>query len=566
MTALTRLWRVVQDADWWTRAGLVVLVGVVLMAILGPWLVPHDPNLQDLTRRLRPPIGFERGDVAYPLGTDQYGRDILSRVIAGARVSVLAAATVILVAGSVGTLLAAVAGYYRGVADIVIMRVTDIALALPFLVFAIAMASALGPGMLNLVIILSLFAWATFARILRTQVLSISEEPFIAAARVSGSSGPRTIVRHIIPNLSSTILVLATLEASVVILTEAGLSFLGLGVPPPTASWGSILGDGRSYPDRWWLTAAPGITLTILVLSLNRVSDFLGQRFRANRLSGERPIEAPAALVDSATAAFVDRVEPAYQAPAVRPGTAHAAMTLEQVSLELANGERSRELVTGFTLAVERGETVGLVGPSGSGKSMLCNAVLGTLPSVARMTSGRVTVDGVVFSELSPGDQAAFRRRRIGYVVQDPRSAFNPTLPIGIQVAERFSDRPHFDRAWLKREITPLLAQLNIRHADEAIFQYPYQLSGGMLQRVAIAVALTGKPAVLLADEPTTNLDLTTQAQVVALILGLQRKLGFGALWISHDLQLLRSFCDRVITLSGSPLPVADVATMQQVG
>jgi peptide/nickel transport system permease protein len=257
----------------------LILTLVILLGLVGPWLAPHNPRDADLALSLTPPAWSEGGDWSYPLGTDQQGRDILSRIIAGARVSLIVGFMAVGVAGGLGALVALVGGYYGGWIDAVLGRVVDTMLSMPFLMVAIVMAQVLTPGIRTIVLILGFTYWATYARVLRGEVLKIKSQDYVALARVGGSSTPRILWRYILPNLVNTLIVLATLQLGSTILAEATLSFLGLGVPPPNAAWGLMLSEGRQYITyAWWLAVFPGVAIMLTVLSANMLGDWLRVR------------------------------------------------------------------------------------------------------------------------------------------------------------------------------------------------------------------------------------------------------------------------------------------------
>jgi peptide/nickel transport system permease protein len=258
--------------------GALIFVLFVLIAILAPLLAPHDPALQDLKRRLAPPIGLgmEKTSLKFPLGNDNLGRDILSRLVLGSRVSLFVGASTILLASSVGSLIGAVSGFYRGFLDDVVMRIVDVWMAFPSLLLAIAFGAALGPGLFNLVLALSLTIWVVYCRVVRAEVLSIRERDYVLAARAMGASDLRIILRHVLPNVLAPILVISTLQMGTVIISEASLNFLGIGVQSLVPTWGGMLADGREFMRQaWWLSTFPGIAISIVVLSINLVGDGL---------------------------------------------------------------------------------------------------------------------------------------------------------------------------------------------------------------------------------------------------------------------------------------------------
>jgi ABC-type dipeptide/oligopeptide/nickel transport system permease subunit len=259
---------------------LFITLGFVFMAIAAPLIAPHDPSDADLFRRLLPPAWMDGGDWSFPLGCDALGRDILSRIIFGSRVSIFIGVTVILVATTIGVLAGLAAGYLRGWVDIVISRLVDILLGFPYLIFAIALIAMTGPGLQNIVLALAYKEWVIPCRVVRGETLATSGVEYVEAARAMGASKSDIMLREILPNILSPVLVVSTVRMAHVIILEASLSFLGLGVQPPMASWGSMVADGRSFMlQEWWLSTFPGLAILLLVLSINVVSQGLRDAF-----------------------------------------------------------------------------------------------------------------------------------------------------------------------------------------------------------------------------------------------------------------------------------------------
>ncbi|MCC6306146.1 MAG: ABC transporter permease [Rhodobacteraceae bacterium] len=265
-------------------AAVAVVLLFALMALLAPWIAPQDPYRADFLRRLQPPAWIEGGSWAFPLGCDALGRDLLSRIVHGARVSMLIGLLVVVVATSVGVLAGLLAGYLRGWVDVVISRLVDILLGFPYLIFAIGLMAALGPGFLNMLVALVYKEWVLPCRVVRAETLAAREQDFVEAARALGASRRHIMLREILPNILSPVIVVATFRVAYVIIIEASLSFLGLGVQPPTASWGSMIADGRQFLlNAWWVSTFPGLAILALVLAINVASqglrDVLDPRF-----------------------------------------------------------------------------------------------------------------------------------------------------------------------------------------------------------------------------------------------------------------------------------------------
>lgn len=278
VAAVPVTWRLpVFRADGLPMLPIAILVTLALMAIFANVIAPHNPEIGSLSQRFRPPAWVAGGSTEYLLGTDHIGRDVLSRLIFGARVSMIVGFTAVIFAGVLGSTLGILSGYLGGWVDQVIMRITDTWLALPGLTFAIFMAAVVGPSEWNLVIILGAVYWTRYARVIRGEVLSLKERDFVRLAIVAGCSKWTIMRRHLLPNVLNTAIVLATLMLGVVIVTEAALSFLGVGVPPPKPAWGLMLADGKKglMAGYWWLTVLPGACIALMVLSANLLGDWL---------------------------------------------------------------------------------------------------------------------------------------------------------------------------------------------------------------------------------------------------------------------------------------------------
>ncbi len=254
----------------------VVLTALVFSAVFAAYLAPQSPTEGDITQKLIPPIWMERGDWQHPLGTDRFGRDVLSRIIYGSRISLLVSLIAIGVAGTFGTALGLISGYRGGLTDVVLMRLTDIALSLPLILIAVVLVAVSEPSFRNVILVIALLLWPRFARQIRGETLAIKEQDFVALAVVAGRSSAWIISRHIFPNVVPTLLVISTLQVGYVILLEGTLSFLGVGVPPPNPAWGLMIADGRGFlATAWWISFLPGLAMLLTVLAVNLMGDWL---------------------------------------------------------------------------------------------------------------------------------------------------------------------------------------------------------------------------------------------------------------------------------------------------
>src|SRR5438876_2831361 len=253
-----------------------VLAALVFTAVFAPYLAPHSPTDGDITQKSIPPVWMERGDREHPLGTDRFGRDVLSRIIWGSRISLLVSLVAIGVAGTFGTLLGLISGYRGGLTDTILMRLTDIGLSLPTILIAVVLVAVSEPSFKNVVLVIALLLWPRFARQIRGETLAIKEYDFVALAVVAGRSSAWIIRRHIFPNVVPTLLVISTLQVGYVILLAGTLSFLGVGVPPPTPAWALMIADGRGFlATAWWISLFPGLAMLLTVLAVNLMGDWL---------------------------------------------------------------------------------------------------------------------------------------------------------------------------------------------------------------------------------------------------------------------------------------------------
>jgi peptide/nickel transport system permease protein len=276
--------------------------------VFAPYLAPHSPTEGDIMRKLIPPVWMERGDWEHPLGTDRFGRDVLSRIIYGSQISLVVSLIAIGLAGTVGTLLGLISGYRGGVLDAVLMRLADIGLSLPIILIAVVLVAVSEPSFRNVILVVALLLWPRFARQIRGETLAIKEQDFVALAVVAGRSSAWIIRRHIFPNVVPTLLVISTLQVGYVILLEGTLSFLGVGVPPPNPAWGLMIADGRGFlATAWWISLFPGLAMIATVLAVNLTGDWLRDHLDPKL----RQLGARATVLESPVTADVSSIEPA---------------------------------------------------------------------------------------------------------------------------------------------------------------------------------------------------------------------------------------------------------------
>ncbi|MGP0029844.1 MAG: dipeptide ABC transporter ATP-binding protein [Acidimicrobiales bacterium] len=522
--------------------GLVFLLVVIVAAIFAPLIAPYDPNTQNLNLINAGP------SVAHWFGTDDLGRDILSRIIWGGRTSLRATFEIVALAAVIAIPLGLVAGFFRGAVDSVIMRLMDAMFSFPPLILALTVAALLGATVNDTALAIGIVFVPGFVRLIRGQVIAVREENFIESARSLGATSPRLIRKHIVPNVASPVIIQVALALGFALLVEAGLSYLGIGEQPPTPSWGGMLQEGFNFIDSApWALIFPGLVIMFTVLSFNWVADGL-----RDSLGRERPKASTAFAAEEPTSRL-DRLlgrGPEPSTPATSgPAPEAALLTVEDLRIEfLTNGEWF-PVMEEATFSVWRGRTLGLVGESGSGKTVSALAVMGLLPTKVSRVSGSARFLGRDLMRLNPGELRQIRGNEISMIFQEPMTSLNPAFTVGNQVAEQVRTHRHLTRDESWKIAVEMLDRVEIPDAKNRAKDYPHAFSGGMRQRVMIAMALSCSPKLLIADEPTTALDVTTQAQIVELLHNLQREEQMAMIFVTHDLGVIADVADDVVVM-----------------
>ncbi|MEU8045580.1 dipeptide/oligopeptide/nickel ABC transporter permease/ATP-binding protein [Micromonospora echinofusca] len=534
-----------------SRIALGFVLLIVLVGVFAPLLLRHDPAQAGLGPALTGPNG------EHWFGLDKLGRDVFSRLVAGTRRSLIVGFGAAGIALFVGAILGALAGTSRTAVDEAVMRCLDVVMAFPAIVLSALLIISFGKNsLLVLVIAIGFVFTPSVARIVRANVLSQYREDYVAAERIIGARRLHILWRHVLRNCAAPILVFVTVMVADAIVFEASLSFIGGGLAPQEAesSWGSVIAFGKEMVQigGWWATFFPGLLILLTVLALNVLSEGMSDAWAAP--AARRATSSPAAdpLV---------RAQPGAGEVVQLPGLPEAARRLRERARPLPQGEpvlevrelsigfegrhRGVDIVDGLSFDVRPGEVVGLVGESGSGKSLTSLAVMGLLPQGARV-SGAVHFAGTDLLTVSAKRRRALMGREIAMIYQDALSALNPSLRIGPQLAQMI-------RRGGTRSAEELMGLVGL-DPGRTLAAYPHELSGGQRQRVVIAMALSRDPRLIIADEPTTALDVTVQAQVMELLLRLQDRLGFALILVSHDLALVSDVADRVVVMYGGQI------------
>jgi oligopeptide/dipeptide ABC transporter ATP-binding protein len=509
--------------------GIGLMIVLCVTAVVAPILWGHAA--ERISSAVR---AGASGD--HPLGTDALGRDVLARTLVATRTTLLMAATSIVLSTVIGTTLGAttalVGGWLRNVGE----RLIDLMVAFPPIIIALAVTAILGPGTESLVIAIGLAFTPQFARLVNRLAVRVNNADFVVISRLLGVPKHRIATRHVIPNTAGPVLVLISVGFASAIVTASGLSFVGLGVQAPSFDWGQLLAEGlRNLYNNPITAVGPAAGILLAGLASGLIGDALSQGLdvkgavdrRSDRTSGTDPVGGGAVIREPGAA------------------TADGAMVVRNLVIR-RGGAGGAPIVRGVSLTVARGEIVGIVGESGSGKSLTAMALAGLVPGSLTVTADELRVGALSLLGGAPPRELA---TELGVVFQDPSSSFNPALHLGTQLTEVL--RKH--KGVSKRSATEMaierLAEVKVSDPAKRVHQYPHELSGGMRQRAMIAMALLPEPRALIADEPTTALDITVQGDVLRLLRSLNREYHMAVLLISHDISVVSALCDRVCVM-----------------
>jgi peptide/nickel transport system permease protein len=514
---------------------LIVVVGASLLA---PLIAPYAEDEQDLSHVLSAPTG------QHWLGTGVLGRDVLSQMLYGGKVTVLGG----LIAGvlyiAVGVPLGLLAGYLGGWVEGLVLRLADLVYAVPVIVILLVVVAVFPDNETAAMIALGLLGAPGLARIVRSTTKGLREELYVRAARVAGLR-PLTIMRrHLLPRLAGTVIVQLSLFSAGAVLLETGLGFLGVG--SQRASWGGLVAEAsQNLGTQPWLLVPSGLLVITFILALGLLGDAVRDTV-ADRYGGSR----------SATV----RRRTANAKPETSAGNHREGALLSVRGLTVQYGDAP--VISGVDLDLMPGEALGILGESGCGKTVTALSILGLLRGDGRITAGSIQFDGMDLVTATPEQLRTVRGARIGWISQEPIVSLDPSFTVGSQVAEAVRTQTGCSRKAARRRAVALLELVRLPDPRRVARAYPHQLSGGMAQRVGIASALAGDPVVLIADEPTTALDVTVQAEILDLLRELQGS-GMAIILVTHDWGVLSDLCERAVVMyAGQVVEQADVADL----
>ncbi|MGH2787801.1 MAG: dipeptide/oligopeptide/nickel ABC transporter permease/ATP-binding protein [Actinomycetota bacterium] len=517
--------------------GLVAFGSIILIALLAPAIAPHDPLEQDLSKSLQPPFWSDGGSLENPLGTDANGRDLASRLMYGARYSLAISIGAAIIGSALGLITGLVAGYFGNWVDSLLMRLGDVQLAFPFILLAIAILGiSSGRTPLQLTLVMGIPGWIIYARVVRSRVLAERKKDYVSAARAMGARNRRLLFIYVLPSVWQAVLVIALLDVGYLVIVESTLSFLGFGVPPPQPSWGGILAEGRQFMVvNPWLPLLPGAAILVTVLSINLVGDGLGDVLDPRRKGAFRR--------------QILRSPPRARHEQVDGRDGQKVLSVRDLQVDFPAGGDTIHAVRDVSFDVTRGEILGIVGESGSGKSVTALSLIQLLDPPGRVTQGEIVFAGVDLARAPDSEVAELRGKRIGMIFQNPASSLNPVLTIGYQMTETITRNLAIGKDDAHRIASRALMSVGIGNPDHVSRQYPFQLSGGMNQRVMIAMSIAVKADLLIADEPTTALDVTTQAQILDQLKELNTRSNTSLIFITHDIAVLSEYADRILVM-----------------
>ncbi|GAB3581851.1 dipeptide/oligopeptide/nickel ABC transporter permease/ATP-binding protein [Leifsonia lichenia] len=531
---------------------LAVLVLVLLVAFFAPLLSPHDPNFVDLALTKAPP------SPAHPLGGDSAGRDVLSRLIWGTQSTLWGAFVTILVAVVVGVPAGLAAGYYGRFFDRAATWVSDALQAIPAMIILLIVAAGTRNDFTVLMATLGVFMAPGYFRLTRSTVLAVRNEPYVDAAKVSGLGNARIMTKHIVKAVYAPVIIQTALTAGMAMGMQAGLQFLGIG-GAKTPGWGAMMNEGfRNMLTNplllLWPSLALGITIAALAILGSTLADVVSVRTpigRRKKHSRRSRSGAEPETITSSTGSIAHK-------------SADSAVQLQNLRVNYATPDGGTiEVVHGITLDVAPGEVLGIVGESGSGKSQTVFSILDLLPAGGEYSADALWIGGADVTRMPHKDRQKLLGHEVGYIPQEPMSNLDPSYTIGYQLTEPLRSVHKLSKADAKARALAMLEKVGIVDPARVMKSYPHQLSGGMAQRVLIAGAIAGKPSVLVADEPTTALDVTVQAEVLELLRELQQEYRMALVIVTHNFGVVADICDRVVVMRDGG--IVEVGTVDRI-
>lgn len=559
--ALTTFWKAIRQNKMGMVGGLMLFIAI-FVSVFAPLIAPYDPtenvrvNIMDI---YNPP------SAEHLFGTDDVGKDEFTNFLYGSRVSLTVGFFASFISVFIGGALGIISGYVGGRTESVIMRFTDIMLVIPDLPLAVVLVALTKPSLINIILVIGLLGWTGTARLVRSQTIAVKQRKFVLRAKSVGAGNFYIIRRHILPLVLPLMVVNTVLVISLAILNESTLSFIGLG-DPTTLSWGQMLNfaftRGAMSAGAWWAMLAPGFGIVWVVLACTLLGHGLEQvlnpRIEMHYLNDDKQLER-----FPKNPHVTDRVALVPDGQTLKQQD--ILMDVRNLSISYINRDKKSKpalAVSDVSFTLKPGETLGLVGESGCGKTTLMMALMRLLPPGGRIMNGEIKFQGKDLLTISENEMSALRWRDIAMIFQGAMNALNPVRTVGDQIAEAILKHTMISSPQaLNKRIEELLDLVGI--APNRKDDYPHQYSGGMRQRAMIAMALACDPKIVIADEPTTALDVMIQAQILDLLMSLRDKLGLSIIFVTHDLGVIAELCDTVLVMYGGV--VAEYADVDNV-
>ena len=525
-----------------TLTCLIFILVLLFLSVFADVLFDYETDIieQHISQRLIHP------NAEHWFGTDALGRDYFARVLYATRTTMLIALVSVAMATVLGVIVGTTSAYIGGKWDTIIQRLLDIIMAIPALILCICVVAVLGTGTVNLVIAMGFSRFPGISKIVRSSILVAKQNEYVEASKAVGARGPRIIMSHLIPNSLGPLLVRTTMGIGSNIISCAALGYLGLSVPAPQPEWGLMLSESQEYTRLHpYLVIIPGIAILLSALAFNLlgdgIRDALDPRLRGFKKPKKHVADYP-------------RTERRLQSE-------ETLLDIQDLKIKYSTLDADVKAVNGVTISLKKGESLGLVGETGAGKTTLALSLLRLLPKgVGEQYAGDIWFKGKCLRDYSEREMRSIRGGQISMIFQDPMSSLNPVFQVGKQIAEVLNLHGITGEDADKR-VDELLQLVGIEPSRKIC--YPYQLSGGMKQRIVIAMALANEPDLLIADEPTTALDVTIQSQVLAMIDEIQKKLGTALIMITHDLGIVAETCDKVAVMYAGE--IVEYGTLEQL-